>query len=257
MSFRSRWLLLAGASLPGCASDIVPPEPAPHVTITGGNEQSGAALDTLALPLEITVVDDEGKPVAGRTVSWSTGDVAARLVRQTPTTDADGRARAVWILGFESGAQSATANVAGEDTPAEFTASAGPVVGFKAIGIMEGSTYGSVGGEHMCALGVDSLAWCWGGNHAGKLGDGSTEASSLPRKVVGDCHFARIFGDPFNTCALTSSGELWCWGANGYTGPILRGVFGNGTTESSSVPSALPPGCCFAISTSNTGSPAA
>ncbi len=224
------------ASLACCAGDIVPPGPVPHVRISGGNGQTGVALDTLALPLEVTVVDDAGKPVPGRPVAWATEAVAARLVPLAPATDADGRVSAVWILGFEPGAQSARAIVAGEDDGVTFHATASPRAGFKAIGLMRGATGDGVTGEHMCALAVDSLAWCWGTNVYGQLGDGSNDAASTPRQVAGGRRFAQIIGDPFHTCARESTGELWCWGLNSYTGPFLRGLFGNGSTESSTVP---------------------
>jgi hypothetical protein len=229
-------LLTTLGPLAACTGDIVPPEPSPHVTITGGNGQSGTALDTLDLPLEVTVVDDEGNAVAGRPVSWTTTDVAGKLVPAAAVTDADGRARATWILGFEAGAQSASAVVAGEDESADFTASALAPAGFKAIALMHGTTSDGVTGEHMCALAVDSLAWCWGANAYGQLGDGSTDDASAPRKVAGDRRFAELVGDPFNTCALASSGELWCWGKNSFDGPVPRGMFGNGSAQASTVP---------------------
>ncbi|HEU4829868.1 MAG TPA: Ig-like domain-containing protein [Gemmatimonadales bacterium] len=223
--------LISLAALTSCADDIVPPGPAPHVRIAGGDAQSGVALDALAVPLQVTVVDDEGTPVVGRPVAWSTDDVAGRLIPHGPVTDANGRVRAVWILGFESGAQSAQVVVAGEDGGVTFHATASARAGFKAIGLMHGAA-----GGHMCALAVDSLAWCWGTNVYGQLGDGSNDAAGTPRQVVGGRRFAQIIGDPFHTCARASSGELWCWGLNSYTGPVLRGLFGNGSTESSTVP---------------------
>lgn len=237
--------LAAVAAMTSCADDIVPPGPAPHVTITGGNGQSGAALDTLALPLEVTVVDDAGEPVAGRAVSWTPADPTGRLVPLNPATDAEGRARAVWLLGFTSGMQTASAVVEGENDPAEFTATAGPVVGFKAIRLMDGTSAGT-GEPHMCALAVDSLAWCWGGNFEGQLGDGTNEASALPRQVVGQRRFATIHGERFNTCARTAGGELWCWGRNNWVGNFGGSVFGIGTSESSNVPVRSGGGMLFA-----------
>jgi hypothetical protein len=223
-----------------CAGDIVPPGPAAHVTITGGNGQSGTALDTLALPLEVTVVDDDGNPVAGRPVSWASAAPAGRLLPGAATTDANGRARAIWILGLDSGTHSATATVTGEgeDGVVEFTATASPVAGLEAIALMQGSTIN--GGEpHMCALATDSLTWCWGGNETGELGNGTTTASAVPVAVAGGRTYAGIFGERDNTCGLRASGELWCWGRNELLPDLPHAsVFGNG--EASPQPSAFP-----------------
>lgn len=232
--YGARAVVLAG--LAGCAGDIVPPGPAPHVRITGGNGQSGVALDTLALPLEITLVDDAGEPVLGRTVTWTSGPGGARLLPVAATTDAAGKARALWILGLDSGEYSASATLAGEDGAVEFTASASAVAGFKAIALMQGSTIGTA--QHMCALSTDSLAWCWGANEFGQLGNGTVDASAVPREAIGGRRFATIQGDLFNTCGLQASGELWCWGRNTVTSAgAFAGIFGNG---SPSEPSAVP-----------------
>ena len=238
--------LVALAALASCAEDIVPPGPAPHVRITGGNAQIGAALDTLALPLEITVVDDEGKPATGRTVTWTAADRTGRVIPGVATTDGRGRARAIWVLGIDSGEHTASAVVTGEEGAAEFTATATPAVGFKAIALMQGST-ASAREPHMCALASDSLAWCWGGNAFGELGNGTSAASTVPVAVAGGRTFVSVHGDEFNSCGLRASGELWCWGRNttSSAGPFA-GVFGNGMpAESSSRPVLAAQGLLF------------
>ncbi|HEU4829867.1 MAG TPA: hypothetical protein VFT04_11795 [Gemmatimonadales bacterium] len=221
--------LLVLSALAACAGDIVPPGPAPHVRISGGNGQSGVALDTLALPLEVTVVNDAGEPVPGRTVTWMSSGGGDRLLPIAPVTDGDGRARAVWILGPDSGEHEVSAVVTGEDGAVEFTATASEVAGLKAIALMHGST-STVGQPHMCALAADSLAWCWGGNAAGTLGDGTTISSTVPVQVLGGRTFASIHGEGFNTCGLRRNGELWCWGQNA----ARVSIFGNGPTDEAS-----------------------
>jgi alpha-tubulin suppressor-like RCC1 family protein len=41
------------------------------------------------------------------------------------------------------------------------------------------------GGHHACGLDVTGIAYCWGYNCGGTLGDGTTTASGVPVRVVG------------------------------------------------------------------------
>jgi alpha-tubulin suppressor-like RCC1 family protein len=63
-----------------------------------------------------------------------------------------------------------------------------------------------------CALDTAGLAWCWGQNDSGQIGDGSGEGRAAPVAVSGDRQFTDLSaGDRF-VCGL-SGGEAWCWGA--------------------------------------------
>jgi alpha-tubulin suppressor-like RCC1 family protein len=73
----------------------------------------------------------------------------------------------------------------------------------------------SAGYRHSCAI-ESGAVYCWGNNDSGQLGDGSTTASSAPRKVLTTDNFANVnvsnvvAGDHF-TCAL-EDGSVFCWG---------------------------------------------
>jgi alpha-tubulin suppressor-like RCC1 family protein len=93
----------------------------------------------------------------------------------------------------------------------------------------------STGANHTCALTTTGTIYCWGYNSDGQLGTGNTVNSTNPTAVsmpVGVI-VASIDAGGNYTCALTTAGTIYCWGGNSY------GQLGNGTTSSSSTPSAL------------------
>ena len=63
-----------------------------------------------------------------------------------------------------------------------------------------------------CAI-ADGVAYCWGKNEAGQLGDGTYADNETPQQVLG------IVGTPTSittgqdhACALTDDGSVFCWG---------------------------------------------
>ncbi|HEU0012542.1 MAG TPA: hypothetical protein VFQ45_02625, partial [Longimicrobium sp.] len=80
-------------------------------------------------------------------------------------------------------------------------------------------------------------AYCWGGNSAGQLGDGSTAPSEVPRPVAADSLVQVAAGERF-TCGTTLSRGVQCWGDNSL------GQLGDGGTASRTTAAAvaLPPG---------------
>jgi alpha-tubulin suppressor-like RCC1 family protein len=64
-----------------------------------------------------------------------------------------------------------------------------------------------------CGLTAGGEVWCWGFNGLGKLGDGTTNNSAVPVRVLSDRPFAYLQAGHFHSCATASgNGELWCWG---------------------------------------------
>jgi hypothetical protein len=111
--------LLLAASLWSCADSAGPPVPA-QVQATGGGGQVAPVHSLLPEPIVATVVDASGQPVPGVSVSWAAeGDGSITAI--THTTDAQGQARARWVLGGTVGPSHATAAVAPLE-PATFTA---------------------------------------------------------------------------------------------------------------------------------------
>ena len=77
------------------------------------------------------------------------------------------------------------------------------------------------GTNRTCAI-LSNNVWCWGRNHMGQLGDGTTSDSNIPVKVrsVGDMRNGKIidvFAAQHHSCALTefnSVKKIYCWGDN-------------------------------------------
>jgi alpha-tubulin suppressor-like RCC1 family protein len=96
------------------------------------------------------------------------------------------------------------------------------------IGIVAES---SMGTSHSCVRKNDGTAWCWGNNHAGQLGDGTTINRTSPVAVVGlGANVVRIAAGGDHTCAVLSDQTVWCWGAND------SGELGDGTTTDRTTP---------------------
>jgi alpha-tubulin suppressor-like RCC1 family protein len=72
----------------------------------------------------------------------------------------------------------------------------------------------SAGGAHTCGIAADSLAYCWGANGSGQLGDSTFTDRPAPIAVHGAIHFSWISAGGAHTCGLATSGEVYCWGDN-------------------------------------------
>jgi alpha-tubulin suppressor-like RCC1 family protein len=88
----------------------------------------------------------------------------------------------------------------------------------------------SAGAYHTCGLTTASLAYCWGSNDFGELGNGSTIFSPVPVLVSGGLTFTALSTGSWHTCGLTTGGAAYCWGLNSY------GQLGNGSTTNSTTP---------------------
>jgi len=88
-----------------------------------------------------------------------------------------------------------------------------------------------------CAIASNNQAYCWGDNHWGQLGDGTTTDRYTPVAVqLGDrpdLTVKQITANGGNhTCAIASNDQVYCWGDNEY------GSLGDGTTTGRYTPTA-------------------
>ena len=104
----------------------------------------------------------------------------------------------------------------------------------------------SVGDEYACAIGLnDELAYCWGRNTKGTLGqDSDTFSISQPTPVSNPISgqivlYKNISAGSFQTCAISFSNDVYCWGSNerGGTGQDINIEGSDIPIEVDSIPS--------------------
>lgn len=89
----------------------------------------------------------------------------------------------------------------------------------------------TAGKNHTCAIATATgLAYCWGDNTLGQLGDSSTTARSSPVRVAGGHAFVEVSAGGNHTCGVTLALEAYCWGENG------DGQLGDSTTTQRTYP---------------------
>jgi alpha-tubulin suppressor-like RCC1 family protein len=81
----------------------------------------------------------------------------------------------------------------------------------------------SAGNGHSCGVTKEAVAYCWGGNGLGNLGDGTFTTRLAPAAVAGGLRFLEVRAGTSHTCGLTAGGQAYCWGDNSL------GQLGDGT----------------------------
>jgi len=83
-----------------------------------------------------------------------------------------------------------------------------------------------------CGVTVSAVAYCWGKNLNGQLGNGTTEWDTVPAPVAGGVRFRAISAGSLHSCALTPNGAVYCWGMNA--------LLGNGSATQTVEPMPIP-----------------
>ena len=94
----------------------------------------------------------------------------------------------------------------------------------------------SAGMYHSCGVTNDNLAYCWGWNGVGQVGNGTFNTQyAQPVAVAGKLHFVQVSAGFDHTCGSTTDNRVYCWGSN------ARGQLGDGTFFDRSTPVLVAP----------------
>lgn len=111
-----------------------------------------------------------------------------------------------------------------------------------AVAVAGGLTFTNLAGgiAHTCGLTQGGIAYCWGWNSHGQLGDGSQIDRNTPVVVGGGLAFSGLAaGAGLHSCGLGNGGKAYCWGMN------LFGQLGDGSTTLRTTPVAVAGGLAF------------
>ncbi|HKG34645.1 MAG TPA: hypothetical protein VKB22_12960, partial [Gemmatimonadales bacterium] len=72
---------------------------------------------------------------------------------------------------------------------------------------------------------TETLAYCWGENFTGQLGDGTTTPRSVPTAVLGGRKWKSVRAGGLHTCGVTTDNRAFCWGRDS------EGQAGDGAPE--------------------------
>lgn len=191
----------------GCSSGTTDSSTTTTGNPTGGNSQTVAVVTITPSTLSLSVggtgtlaaqaISSTGATITGKSVAWSSSNTSIATVA------------AGVVVGVGPGVALITATIDSKNAVVSVTVAApvSPQAIFASI---------APGGSHTCALNAAGLAYCWGYNLNGQLGNGTQNEAPKPTAVSLNIAFASISSGDNHTCgvALSPKGAAYCWGQN-------------------------------------------
>lgn len=228
------------------------------------------------LQLSATLRDANGNPLTGRVVMWASESTALATVSATGLVQ--GLAAGVTTITATSGAARDSAALAIVVTFASVSAGLYHTCGLTANGaaycwgdnsegaLGDGSrssratpsavqggltfatlTTGRSGFNNTCGLTAGGMAFCWGDNTTGALGDGTMTNQATPVAVQGAHSFVMISAGGDHTCGVATGGAAYCWGSNDL------GQLGDTNPSPRTSPLLVPGGLTFSLISAGNG----
>jgi alpha-tubulin suppressor-like RCC1 family protein len=74
----------------------------------------------------------------------------------------------------------------------------------------------SVGSLTTCGTDATGFGYCWEANPRGAIGDGTTEGSTVPKRIASNLEFVDISVGLVQTCGIVLGGVGYCWGDDSF-----------------------------------------
>lgn len=84
------------------------------------------------------------------------------------------------------------------------------------IPVSGGLTFQSVSAnaDYTCGVTTTAVAYCWGSDAVGKLGNGGNPGGAEPSAVSGALAFQSVSAGTHHACGLATNGDAYCWGSD-------------------------------------------
>jgi alpha-tubulin suppressor-like RCC1 family protein len=196
-----------------------------------------ATLPTPAASISLSPTSDTIPPGGGISLTPTVRDASGRVIQREVTWASSNTAVATVVGGEVTGVTTGVATISATSGPAN--ASATITVIPPPLLPLHGVIQMAAGDAHTCALDAAGLAYCWGWNYSGQLGDGTDFDRSIPGFVAGSHTFTSLTAGQFKTCGVATGGSAYCWAWDASLTPTLVGAgisftqldFGGGNDE--------------------------